>query len=110
MDVPPNSNVRAQVAKFTWYWSEKQHNAWQQKRAKGATRFVLADGLAAWGGPMFFIMGAGPALLGIPYKANPTPSYWLLQLVLWSVAGLLYGIAAWHFCERVFSKHAEVAP
>jgi len=98
------------VAKFTWYWSEKQHRAWEQKRSKGALRFVLADGLAAWGGPMFLVMGAGPAYFGIPYQVSASPSYWLLQAVLWAVAGLLFGVTTWHFSEKQFSKHAHGAP
>ena len=47
---------------------------------------------------------------GFPYKVTPSPSYWLSQAALWAGAGLLYGVAAWHFSERQFAKHARSAP
>lgn len=103
----PELHVKAQMAKFHWYWTEKQHDLWARKRTKGAPRFVLADGIAAWGGPMFLIMAVGPALFGIPYRVGPTPSYWLFQALLWAGAGLVFGISTWYFCEREYEKHAQ---
>ncbi len=98
------------MANFSWLWSEKLHKAWEVKRTKGALRFVLMDGLAAWGGPMFLIMSGGPVFFGFPYKVTPSPSFWLFQVALWAGAGLLYGVATWHVSERQFAKHVRSAP
>jgi len=93
------------MAAFPWYWSEKQHKAWAIKRAKGMWRFVLVDGLLAWGVPMFLIMAVGPAVYGLPFRANPTSMYWLWQPLLWAGAALFYGIGTWSLSERWYLKH-----
>lgn len=94
------------MSTFHWYWSAKQHSAWALKRAKGKARFILVDGLLAWGVPMFAVMAVGPAVLGLPFRTTPTPMYWVWQPLLWAGAGLLYGVATWHFSERLHDKHA----
>jgi hypothetical protein len=103
------NQVGTHVAVFQWYWTEKQHDLWARKRAKGVVRFVLSDGLAAWGGTMFLIMAVGPAMFGVPYRASPTPLYWLWQALLWATAGLLFGSVTWYFCERQYEKHTQSA-
>ena len=93
------------MTNFSWTWSEKRHKAWASTRAKGLGRFVIVNGLIAWGAPMFLIMGVAPAVLGFPYRAHVTPHYWVWPPLLWFVASLIYAFGTWSFAERSFRKH-----
>jgi hypothetical protein len=95
------------MAAFHWYWTAKLHSLWGRKRVKGVRRFVLDDGLIAWGGPMFLVMALGPAQFGFPYRVSPTPMYWLWQMLLWAVAGVGFGAITWYYCEWQYGKHAQ---
>ena len=93
-----------------WLWKEKQHKAWAAQRLTSKARFLVINGVLAWGLPMFLVMGVGPALFGFPYRVTMTPFYWVWQPLLWAAAGLFYGLAMWHFCERLYQKHLHDFP
>lgn len=48
------------MQKFSWYWSEKSHNAWADVRKMGRWKFILYNGVVRWGVPMFLVMACSP--------------------------------------------------
>ena len=56
-----------------WLGKEKQHKAWAAQRLTSKARFLVINGVLAWGLPMFLVMGVGPALFGFPYRVTMTP-------------------------------------
>ena len=98
------------MAKYSWYWSEKSHDAWADARKKGKWHFVFFKGVLGWGVPMFLVMACGPVFLGFPYWADPTRFYWVWEPLLWVSAGLFYGMATWHTSEKFFLRYERQSP
>ena len=89
---------------YSWYWSGKTHERWAVTRAQGKNKFILVNGVLAWGLPMFVVMALMPILSG---KATASPSYFAVMIPLWAVAGLCFGWGTWALSERLF-RRAEV--
>ena len=74
---------------------------WPAIRARGMRHFVLARGVAFWGGLMFVAMLAMTGLkLGFDH-----PRYLLLAAIalpLCAIGGLVWGVLTWFFNERIF--------
>ena len=89
---------------FPWWYPRKTHEAWALVREKGATRFILVNGVAWYGGLMFLLIGLLSPL--VRYGQLPAPSHLALGALVWAVAGLAWGVLTWHFSERNFRKYA----
>ena len=92
------------MQKFNWYWSEKQHLRWQKLRAKGHLHYVLSADDLSWGLTMFLVMALFPYLFGTPFKVQGSFQHLLIGVVLWPLAGALYGIVTWFLCEKSYRK------
>ncbi|MFI3189444.1 hypothetical protein BCS42_12575 [Crenothrix sp. D3] len=95
------------MPKFSWYWSEKSHNAWADVRKMGRWKFILYNGVVRWGVPMFLVMACSPVFFGFPYRIQPTGYYWVWQPLLWAVIGFLYGLFTWSASEKWFQKYDQ---
>lgn len=98
------------MAKFPWYYSEKNHSAWATTRKKGKWHFVIFNGVIGWGLPMFLVMACAPVYFGFPYRAEPTGYYWVWQPLLWIATGFFYGFGLWRTSEKWFLKYEPTSP
>ncbi|MGX0134948.1 hypothetical protein ACUXG4_003190 [Cupriavidus metallidurans] len=88
--------------------ASKRVNAWATTRQQGKWHFVATRGVLGWGSPMFFGMSVVPVLV---HRVQPSLGYFISQLLIWAIAGALFGFAIWHFSERQFQKqHREAEP
>ena len=80
---------------------EKQFESWKRQREKGKKNYVLYNGVLAYGLPMFIVM-----TFFVNKPESGSMSFWLLaaNLVLWAVAGLIFGLGTWHAFEKKFNK------
>ncbi len=70
---------------------------WARTRAQGKYRFVLLNGVLAYGVPMFVIM-----TFMIPHPMFTKPE----SALLWLLTGAGYGIATWLMQEHRYRKAA----
>ena len=72
---------------------------WKATRAKGMLRYVLLQGVLAWGIPMFVVM---------TFVVNPERSKDALlvglQAVIWMIGGAVFGTGMWFVSERNYRK------
>ncbi len=87
-------------------WTDKHQQRWAAIRAKGCARFVLINGVLAYGLPMFVLMTVCPALFNFPFAARPSDTYWIWQPVGWAIAGAIFGSAMWWVSERAYRQYA----
>lgn len=88
-------------------WSETNQETWSAVRARGQTRYLLVNGVLAWGMPMFVLMAGGPVFFGFPYDAEPSLSYWGWQALLWATAGVMYGLWMWSANEASYQRFEQ---
>jgi len=79
----------------------KSLRRWETLRQKGKAKFIVQNGLLAWGLPMFIIM---TFVFGRAQKYPLTPTLILVHACIWAVAGLGYGWAVWTFTEKKYQK------
>ena len=81
---------------------EKDFDAWSKTRKKSWFSYILLNGLLAWGLPMFIAMtffvndAFDESGLIIPNV--------VINVVAWSIGGLLFCACTWHFTERKYKK------
>ena len=68
---------------------------WEQSRQKGMLRYVLVQGVLAWGGTMFVLMT-------FVLTASRLPVW--QSALLWTAAGAAYGICVWLVQERRYAR------
>ncbi|GAB1597148.1 hypothetical protein [Lysobacter claricitrinus] len=73
--------------------------AWRATRQKGRLRYVLVNGLLAYGVPMFVVMTF------FAHRADLSKSFIAISAVAWSIGGLLSGACTWWLHERNYQKH-----
>ena len=77
---------------------------WERTRAMGRTRFVLVRGVLGYGGFMFVVMSVFYILHdGFSYSLGAAP----LLLVIWSIAGTLWGFWTWSANERAWRRERQ---
>ena len=79
---------------------KERMEAWRRTREKGLARFVLVYGLMAWGMPMFVLM----AFITEPFSKGLTSTPAIAHYIIWPVAGLLFGMALWGYCEARYRR------
>lgn len=84
---------------------EKEFNSWSKSRRKGKLKFILINGVLAWGMPMFFLM---TFMLNDAFdESGLIMSHVRINAVIWTITGLFFGISVWFFSEYKYKK--EVA-
>ena len=71
---------------------------WKETRKKGVLRFVLVSGVLSFGLPMFVAMTL------FRERGNLSPQLLAISVVVWSLAGAVFGAAMWFFQERQLRK------
>jgi hypothetical protein len=83
-----------------------QQERWQQMKAKGKKSFILRAGIFRFGGFMFVLM-TGIDLLRKPPFPREVMDYAFditINLLIWPLAGYVFGFCMWHFYEKQFSE------
>jgi len=83
---------------------EKEYKDWKESREKGKSRYLIQNGMLAYGMPMFVVMTF------IVSKAPETgydAKYIITNFLLWSAAGLLFGFIMWSLNEKSFIKESQ---
>jgi hypothetical protein len=75
--------------------------AWERERTKGMRRFVLIRGVLSWG----LLMTVAMAFVAKPFAEGFTSKAAIIHLVVWPLAGAIYGVVLWHWQERTYQKH-----
>jgi hypothetical protein len=81
---------------------QKELAQWEKVRAKGRKRYILVTGVLSWGLPMFF------AMTFIVNRSRLSPGYIGFSIILWMLAGALFGAVMWHIFERRYRKATQV--
>lgn len=76
---------------------------WKKVRANGKLSYIKKFGLFYWGWPMFLMM-----TFIVPYNENlwdKPITHFVVQFLIWTCAGIIFGLSMWHFNEKRFVKH-----
>ena len=92
---------------FKLQWTEKRIRLWLANQALGKSRWVLTHGVMGWGTSMFLFTTAISVISGEP--EDHLRSRLIVGMVLWPIAGLLWGLSVWSLNERSYQKHLEAA-
>ena len=79
---------------------KEEMKSWREARKKGFGKFVLVNGLIAWGLPMFI----GMAFINNPYSEGFASRAAIVHYITWPLAGILYGVAVWFISEHRYNK------
>ncbi|WP_444910220.1 hypothetical protein [Microbulbifer sp. TRSA005] len=80
---------------------KKHFENWSKTREKGRSKFILINGLLAWGLPMFLVM---TFIANKPDDGQWSPTFIAFSAVLWALGGLAFGYFAWGSTERAYKK------
>ena len=83
---------------------EEVNVQWETTRQIGMKRFILKKGILTWGLTMYVIMSIVPAFTG---RVVPTVSYFVIQGLIWAIAGGLFGWVVWYLSERSYKKRLK---
>lgn len=75
---------------------------WEATREKGKARYILVNGVVAWGLPMFAVM---TFILNRDRPKTDSFSMVLLSAVIWTIGGACFGLAMWIISERKYQKY-----
>jgi hypothetical protein len=75
---------------------------WETTRQKGKTKFILLNGVVAWGVPMFVIM---TFVVNRERVRTDPPWMLLLAAVIWAIGGACFGLAIWIISEKKYQKY-----
>jgi hypothetical protein len=78
----------------------KDLKKWEMTRQKGKTKFILLNGIVAWGIPMFVIM-----TFVVNRQRVRTAGLLLLSAVIWALGGVCFGFAIWTISERKYQRY-----
>jgi hypothetical protein len=82
-------------------------DAWAQSRQKGKWKFILFNGVLAWGMPMYIIM---TFVVGDGWNSEQFARRALVGAIIWPLAGLAFGAGLWFYNERRFTKAMSDKP
>ena len=88
--------------------SEKQAAKWKKTRAKGRRHFIIYSGVLGWGLIMFVFMTAfihlQQANFDIQQLSGLSLVVVLVNLLVWTLGGLVFGVLTWHGNEKLYQK------
>ena len=75
-----------------------QLEKWKQTRQKGMLRYVLVNGVLAYGLIMFIVMTF------VVHRDKLSVNFVWISAAAWSIGGALFGVLMWMYGERKFRK------
>ncbi|QDE30763.1 hypothetical protein [Shewanella polaris] len=79
---------------------DDQFKAWKLTREKSKLNFFLIRGVLSYGLPMLIIM----AFMNKPFVDGFTSKAAIVHIIVWSLAGLLFGVTMWYVTEHKYKK------
>ncbi|MGY0556645.1 MULTISPECIES: hypothetical protein [unclassified Lysobacter] len=76
----------------------EQLEKWKETRQKGMLRFVLVNGVLAYGLIMFIVMTF------VVHRDKLSVNFICISAIVWSIGGALFGVLMWIIGERKFRK------
>ncbi|MGY0798829.1 hypothetical protein ACW7G0_07235 [Lysobacter sp. A286] len=76
----------------------EQLEKWKETRQKGMLRFVLVNGVLAYGLIMFIVMTF------VVHRDKLSVNFVWISAMVWSIGGALFGVLMWIINERKFHK------
>jgi len=81
---------------------EKDFNAWSKSRKKGKLKYILINGVMAWGLPMFIVM---TFFVNTAFdESGLLMSHVKTDAITWIIMGLFVGIFTWFYNESEYQK------
>lgn len=74
---------------------------WERVRARGLGRYVLVQGVLAYGLPLFLLMNF------VVHREYLGWRVILASAVAWTLGGAVFGWAVWHARERLYRRLAD---
>jgi len=71
---------------------------WERTRANGAMRYILVQGVASYGLPMFI------AMTFFLHRNDLSPRFIGISAIIWALGGALFGALMWYVLERQYRK------
>ncbi len=79
---------------------EKDFERWKKLRKKGVLRFVLQNGVLAWGVPVLIVM----AFINKPFENGMAPVSAIIHCVVYPIGGIFFGLVLWLTSEERYNK------
>ncbi|WP_108946470.1 hypothetical protein [Shewanella halifaxensis] len=83
--------------------NKEEMKAWESTRSKGMLKYILINGLLAWGLPMFIAI----AFMNKPFAEGITSKAAIVHCVVWPLAGLVFGAITWYISQFRYKKAAK---
>lgn len=83
-------------------WTEKRLRQWEGQRVAGPVLWILQMGVMGWGTSMFLMMTAVD--LWINGRESLSRDQLTGTMILWLVAGAIWGLSVWWVTERSYKK------
>ena len=74
---------------------------WAQLRVHGAWHFILHCGVLRYGASLFLLLAVVPVIAG---GRSADLNYWIVQSLIFTFAGVLFGGVVWYFSEKQYLK------
>jgi len=92
-------------------WNERNQEKWLTTRIRGKSHFVWVRGVLAYGGIMFVFFTIFQHIMASKYEgvnvADASISIILINAVIWTVGGYMWGTGAWNLSERKFKEYND---
>ena len=73
---------------------------WERIRARGMARYVLVQGVLAYGLPLFALMTF------VVHREHASARFILVSAAAWAVGGAVFGWILWHLRDRMYRRLA----
>ena len=83
---------------------DKQFQRWKETRTRGRGRYILANGVFAWGLPMFIVM---TFIVSKSASDNLSISMIILNALIWAASGFGFGYFTWLAWEHAYKKELQ---
>ncbi len=84
--------------------TEKKRRAWERLSKGGRLRYVILRGVLLFGGGMFLLTTLLSTFTPSNIGSRP-PMFFIIDGLVWCIAGYLWGTWTWHRFERRFGAH-----
>lgn len=90
---------------FRRQWTEERIHLWQAYREMGQFRWVMTHWVMGWGTTMFLVTSAGYVFSDV--NLGDLRARLIMGMIVWPIAGMIAGAAAWANTEHSYAKHVE---
>lgn len=84
-----------------------EFKTWRKQRAQGRMAFIKKTGVFYWSWPMFVLMTFVIPPQGVDVWSQPI-TFFIIQFVIWTSGGVLFGACLWFFNEWRFSNQIKM--